>query len=326
MKVWSLQSLRFFAALAVVLYHADSAVYQATHRIGILGRNGAIFGRVGVDVFFVLSGVVIALTAKGLTAQAFAAKRATRILPLYGAVAVLYLAGGLFAGTVGWRELVTTLTLWPALDRTTDPVVPVAWTLCFEALFYLAATLVLWRPRLLWPLLAIFVSALAIRADPVTRFVGNPLILEFLIGVGLTRLPRTRIAIALVPVGVALVWLFGAQGYPMASGALQGDMVWQRVFYLGLPAAMVVWGVMQLRARESILTYLGETSYALYLTHAAVVVAVVALLARYTPLPPDIMAIAAAALSVAAGWRVHESVEKPLLAWIRRQRPQPALA
>ncbi|HZZ32139.1 MAG TPA: acyltransferase [Phenylobacterium sp.] len=326
MKIWSLQSLRFFAALAVVVFHADGAIYQATQRFGVLGRNGAVFGQAGVDVFFVLSGAIIALTSKGLTAQAFAAKRATRILPLYGAMAVLYLGMGNFAGTVGWRELVTTLTLWPALDRMTDPVVPVAWTLCFEALFYVAAAVILWRPWLVWPLLGVFASALAIRADPVTRFIGNPMILEFIMGVGLIRLPRARVGAVLIPVGVALVWLFGAKGYPPTTGALNGDMTWQRVLYLGVPAALVVWGALQVEAQKSLFTYLGDTSYALYLVHVPVVVVVVGLLSRHTDLPPDAMTITAAGLSIAAGWRVHESVEKPLLAWLRRPRRRPVLA
>jgi len=326
MKIWSLQSLRFFAALAVVIYHADSEIFQATHRLGVLGLRGAMLGQAGVDLFFVLSGVVIATSSAGLSAKAFAVKRATRILPLYAAVAVLYLTARLFAGVLDWREVVSTVFLWPALDRMTDPLVPVAWTLCFEMLFYASTALVLWRPRLIWPLGAIFVAALATRSVPLTRFIGNPLILEFLMGVALTRIPKAAGGVALIPVGMALLWFFGATGYPTTTGALDGEMVWQRVLYLGLPAAMIVWGTMQISARRGVLTYLGDTSYALYLSHAPVVVAVSYLLCRWTALPVDAIAVAATVASVLLAWRIHELVEKPLLAWIRRPAKQPALA
>ena len=83
---------------------------------------------------------------------------------------------------------------------------------------------------------------------------------------------------------------------------------------------------MQISARRGVLTYLGDTSYALYLSHAPVVVAVSYLLCRWTALPVDAIAVAATAASVLVAWRIHELVEKPLLAWIRRPTNQPALA
>ena len=83
MKIWSLQALRFWAALSVVMFHAYSTTEHFTGHFGVFGMNGAIFGRAGVDIFFVLSGVIISLTSRGLSAGQFAARRAQRILPLY---------------------------------------------------------------------------------------------------------------------------------------------------------------------------------------------------------------------------------------------------
>jgi exopolysaccharide production protein ExoZ len=272
-------------------------------------------------VFFVLSGVIITLTSKGLTAGEFVARRARRILPLYGLLTALYLIVIAAAGTLGWREAVTSLTLWPALDRMVIPVIPVAWTLCFEVLFYAGAALVIWRPRLFWPLLAGFAAALAIRSGPVLSFVGNPIIVEFLMGVGLARLPRWRGAVWLIPAALAAIWVLGPAVYPASLDIpdfLSGDMGWRRVLVLGLPSALVVWGTMQIEVRQGVLTYLGDASYALYLTHLPVVVAVAWLANRFTSLPPDGVAIAAAAASIALAWRVHELFEKPMLNWLRK--------
>ncbi|HEX2815442.1 MAG TPA: acyltransferase [Phenylobacterium sp.] len=323
MKIWSLQALRFWAALGVVFFHSYVATLQMSHRLGMFGEAGAAFGRVGVDVFFVLSGVIITLTSQGLTAGEFMRRRALRILPIYGLLTVVYLTAGAFYGGVGWREAFTSLTLWPALDRIVEPRLQVAWTLCFEMLFYAATALVLWRRKLVWLVLAVFAAALAIRSGPVLRYVGNPIIIEFLMGVALARLPKWRGAVAFIPVGLAVIWVFGTTGYPLELGVtdfLNGTMAWRRVLLLGLPAALIVWGALQIDVRQGLLTYLGDASYSLYLTHLPVVVSVAWVLCRYTSAPPDAVAIVAAAASILLAWRFHELFEKPMLAWFRRPR------
>ena len=321
MRIWSLQALRSWAALSVVLYHAYIAIFQTSHHMGVLGEAGMVSGRAGVDVFFVLSGVIIALTSKGLSSGEFIARRARRILPLYGLVTAIYLAGGAIAGSAGWREWVTSLTLWPALDRVVAPATPVAWTLCFEVLFYAAAALVLWRQRLVWLILAAFGTAIMIRSGPVLSYVGNPIIVEFLLGVALSRLPKWRGGVWLIPAGVASIWLWGASGYSTeleVPDFLSGAFAWRRVLYLGLPAAMIVYGALQIEGRKGLLTYLGDASYALYLVHQPVVFAIVWAFGAFTAAPPDVVAVVAAGASIALAWRVHELFEKPMLNWLRR--------
>lgn len=320
MKIWSLQVLRFWAALAVVVYHASNATFQTNHQLGVLGLDAAMFGRAGVDLFFVLSGVIITLTSRGLTAGEFIAKRSRRILPLYGCFTVLYLAIYAFQGDLEWRRVVTSLTLWPALDQVTVPVVPVAWTLCFEALFYAAAALVLWRPKLIWALLAVYATALILRSNPTLRFVGNPLVAEFLMGAGLTFLPRWRGAVWLIPPALAVAWFLAPAGFPTTLNVpdfLSGTMGWRRVLYMGVPAAAIVWGVLQIEARRGVLTKLGDASYAIYLAHLPVVLALVSVLCRYTALPADLIVLTATVASVLLGWRIHELFETPMLNWLR---------
>ncbi len=321
MKIWSLQVLRFWAALCVVFHHGYTAVYQTTHHFGLLGVEAASFGRFGVDIFFVLSGVIITLTSRGLTAGEFLAKRARRILPLYAVFTALYLAATAATGHLNWRDVATSLTLWPAYDRFGSPLVPVGWTLCFEALFYACAALVLWRPKLIWPLLGAYAVALGLRVGPILQFLGNPLILEFLAGVGLTFLPRWRGAAWLIGPALVATWFLGVGGYPPTLNVpdfLAGTLGWERVLYLGLPAVVVVWGALQLGGRQGPLTVLGDASYALYLCHLPVVSLIVWGLCRYSNLPPDAVVLAAATPTVVLGWRIHELFEKPMLTWLRR--------
>jgi len=328
-KLWSLQVLRFWAALAVVHLHAVQRAMEATGEPGVLGFAGAVIGRAGVDVFFVLSGVIITLTAKGLSPGEFAWKRVRRILPLYLLMSAPWVVLWAAAGQVDPRELMASLTLWPAFDRMAAPLLPVGWTLCFEALFYAAVALILWKRWLVAPLLALWATAAMVGSLPVFQFLGNPIILEFLAGVALAFAPRWRPLAWALPIGVVLIVAGAVLQWPPTGGApefLRGDEAWVRVLTLGLPALLVVAGTLQLKARPGVLSYLGDASYALYLVHPLALLTIpVALKVSGLSLPPDLIIVVGVALSVFAAWRVHEVIEKPILAFLRR-RPAPAVA
>lgn len=322
MRLYSLQALRFWAALAVAHFHAVNMVFGTTGRLGVLGPASALFGRAGVDVFFVLSGLVITLSAQRLSAGQFIAARLARIWPIYLIVSAPFMAAAIAAGRFGWRDALASVFLWPATDVITAPKLAVGWSLCFEALFYAAMTLVLWRRRMAWVLLAVYGLALATRTGAVLQFVGNPLTLEFLIGVGLAFAPRARWHVAAIPLGLAIL-IAGAIApwppYGVDADFLRGEGGMLRVLTLGLPSALIVWGASSWNARPNVVTYLGDASYVLYLVHLPVLALTVVPLARFTALGPDAIAAAAVAASVLAAWRAHELVEKPLLAWLRRR-------
>ena len=83
-----LDLLRFTAALSVVAYHW--LFWGIEHdAIRSFGRTPvswlAAYGFLGVQLFFLISGFVIFLSASGREASAFAAGRATRLYPAYWA-------------------------------------------------------------------------------------------------------------------------------------------------------------------------------------------------------------------------------------------------
>jgi len=323
MKIWSLQVARFWAALAVVHFHAAATVAWATHKVGVLGLNASQFGRCGVDLFFVISGVIITLTARGLSAPEFIGKRARRIFPLYFLMGIPCLAvAAMGAEGVGWRDVLTSLTLWPVTDRITAPILQPAWTLCYELVFYAAAAMVIWKPRALWLLLGAYALALALRAGPLLQFLGNPIIVEFLLGVGIAYAPRWKPALALIPLGLAVLIFAAPLGYHTFEPAdvMAGREGWQRLIYMGLPAAAVIWGVMQMEARPGLMTYLGDASYSLYLVHSPIMLALVTVLARFAWMPPDLMILIAMGVSILVAWRVYELFERPMLRWLSRPR------
>jgi exopolysaccharide production protein ExoZ len=323
-RIFSIQSLRFIAALLVVYFHAASEAFLASGDFGVTGRIVEIVGAVGIDIFFVISGFVIFRTARHLTVAQFIGKRARRILPLYLALAVPYTVVAVVYSGFGWREFLSTWLLWPATGAMTLPAVPGAWTLCFEALFYAAFAIVLWRPKTIWIVGAAYVVALALHSTPVLRYLGNPIVLEFLAGVGLAAAPPWKPAAWAIPIAVGVlvaeVMLHAGVSRPPLD-TLADIGAWTRVAAFGIPAALIVWGTLQLRVSEGVLSYLGDTSYALYLIHIPIVVVMVSLLIKVCKLPPDLAILLAAATSVLVAWRVHELIEKPLMAlWQRAFR------
>src|SRR5262245_3847076 len=81
--IWSLQTLRFVAALMVVYVHAAETAVDVTGSWGSLPFASIGIGLAGVDIFFVTSGFVIARVAQGRTPKDFLWARFVRVMPLY---------------------------------------------------------------------------------------------------------------------------------------------------------------------------------------------------------------------------------------------------
>jgi exopolysaccharide production protein ExoZ len=320
--IWSLQSLRFAAAMMVVYFHTAEASLLATGSYGLLPRNFQIVGRSGVDIFFVLSGVIIATSARGLTWREFAWRRFRRIMPMYLLISIptaLVMAKTSF----GWRDAVATLFLWPATDRMTMPALAVAWTLCFEMLFYAAVTAVLVDRRLLPFCVGFFCAAMVLRAQaPIFQFLGNPIILEFIFGVALSYLPRCRPAALCLPIGAAALVATGFIGIAppiQVNEFLAGDENFRRVLVYGVPAAMIVLGTMQIDAKPSAWTFLGDASYTLYLSH---MLPIQLLLLWWTAHPgaPELNIVIGSLASVLFAWRMYVLFEIPMLKLLGRRK------
>src|ERR1700709_1576922 len=139
-----IQILRFFAALAVVAFHAWGAAPD-----GFKVPDNAIafalsHGGHGVDLFFVISGFIIfyATHSAKLTPAEFLRRRVERIVPLYFFVIfiVTMLAITLPAtfGTPDWytpRHILKSLAFIAFTDGDV-PVVYVGWSLHYATHFY----------------------------------------------------------------------------------------------------------------------------------------------------------------------------------------------
>ncbi|MDL5032957.1 acyltransferase [Pelomonas sp. APW6] len=149
-----LDTLRFLSACLVMAFH-----YLGTDSQGSRwhGQHGDVYGfaawdavsrlgALGVDLFFFISGLVIAHSANGARPAAFAASRFTRLMPTYW-LAVLLTAGGILWAGEGYRSLdgLQVLANLLCLQRVlgVEFVDGVYWSLLVEMRFYLLVMLLL---------------------------------------------------------------------------------------------------------------------------------------------------------------------------------------
>lgn len=152
-----LDALRGIAALSVVLYHQYLFLNAATSMTfpSFLERI-ILKGHLGVQIFFVLSGFVIAYSIRHTTLswyyiQQFFIKRSIRLDPPYWAILFLTVMATLvFSKWIAKQEdwpfsfnQILTNALYLQGFFELDSINPVAWTLCIELQLYLFFVLVL---------------------------------------------------------------------------------------------------------------------------------------------------------------------------------------
>lgn len=310
----------------VVYVHAAEDALDATGSVGTIPLTLAVMGRAGVDIFFVLSGVVIAKTAPGMTSQQFMWRRLRRILPIYFIACVPTIGMAMRAG-FGWRDALETFLLWPATDVMTKPFLGVAWTLTFEMLFYISAALVLYNRRWLYVLAALYAAAFSLRPfGPVFQVLGNPLVIEFLFGVAIAfyapMIGRFGLAISLVGfAALASAGYLHIEPRGDAMDFLTGKASLPRVFVYGLPSALVVYGFMQIKAQKSVWTYLGDASYSLYLFHTYPLMFLLVVW-QAVPIQPDLIVIIGVAVGFLLSLAIHATLERPILKAIPTAAPR----
>ncbi len=322
--LYSIQYLRAFAALAVVVFHAGE-------------RAGMPFtiGAAGVDIFFVVSGfIMMAISdAHPTRPAAFFRNRLLRIAPAYWAATLLMIAGavaGLFPNLkLEFAHIVGSLLFVPVASPSTGDLWPVlvqGWTLNYEIFFYAVFALVLFlKPGIrLTALAAIFgllvaAGLLLQPANPLAGFYTAPVILEFVAGAALAklwkadRLPSPAIGALLILLsitGFAAIqllhlefdaWSCGPLAFALVMGALSVEAAGR------LPVSRT-------------LTYLGDSSYSIYLWHTFAV-SVIVKLGLMLSLAPSLTMIIAIGLGTAAGIAGYELLEKPVQRLLKGRRP-----
>ena len=146
-KLHGLDHLRAFAITIVFLFHYSNMFAHPKWMNGLFS-----FGWTGVDLFFVLSGYLIAAQlfreiaiGKNISFRTFFLKRFFRIVPAYWVVVFIYFCFPFVREREAlaplWKYLSFTQNL--GLDLRTQGTFSHAWSLCIEEQFYLIFPLVL---------------------------------------------------------------------------------------------------------------------------------------------------------------------------------------
>lgn len=286
----SLEALRIISAMLVVTAH----ISPTTLPLVTWFFGGRVFlGSIGVDVFFIISGLVMGMAFQKRTGifefreriQGFFLSRASKIFPLYMIATLLAVfIAPIFGRTFPQMDrLLLDLILMPELvdGRFIDPIIGAGWTLRYELFFYFVVfcgLLTNWRHLVTLVIIAVvFVPIKAI------GYYSTPLLLEFLGGYLLaSRLEIlayvNHLLLRWIGLLVAIIlFLLAATGTDFPPGRTDlaeiprmliyfGDIAIPRVIAWGIPAFLLVISMLSLEHYvPHRFAILGKYTYSLYL-------------------------------------------------------------
>lgn len=347
-----LTSVRFLLALGVVLFHYQLMWTLPPDAAGLLNR-----ARLGVDVFFILSGFILAhvyLKGEGPPDyRRFIVARFARVYPAHAAIMLGMLVMVLGAGLVGVGlepgrfnapDFIQSMLLTQAWFPRSTMVLwnGPAWSLSAEWFAYLIFPVYAWialrlrdRPVVL---IALAVTLFAVLDAGYRMAFGVILpraednlgvlriLPEFLFGIGLYFLglrlrlrPRTAIA-AVILASLAMLAAMQAALDDRLIVALAGPLI--------LSLALLAKSGARTFLSNPVWLFAGEASYALYLVHIPLVMvwrnamqALLGLDGDYRMSPLELAALLA--LTLAAAAVIHIAVEQPGRRLLRRRLNRP---
>jgi peptidoglycan/LPS O-acetylase OafA/YrhL len=331
------QALRALAALAIAFTHTAYNGLTMTPGAYGLARVFHAFPWVGgVDVFFFISGFVIAWSSHSLfghagAARQFMAKRLARIVPLYWLMTTLFLASllllpGAINGDIGGPAYIVKSYLFIPAARSNglvQPALGLGWTLNFEMFFYFVFALFLRFTEIKAVISAtvllggfVLLGQTGILPGTILDTWSQPIVLEFCAGMFLALVPG-RVTL---PDTARIVLVLAALALMVAAPP------WPRIFGLGLPAMALVAAAVtgpkegRLPHLEIWLVRLGDASYALYLVHPFVMRAGALLWTLlYRPGGPIAYVVLCLIFSQAVALALHRLYERPVTTWLRRR-------
>lgn len=260
-----IQAARAVAALSVVYFHSwtvlDRFPKDTAHPIACL----ASYGWIGVDLFFAISGFVIALVVSrpDFNAREFLIRRAFRLYPLW--LLLLTLWALLAWAWRGARPIETlgyffySVTLLPTREF---PFYDIGWSLQHEMIFYAMAAAIIPLFGIAGLTIVLALSVVANHVLPLPWYLSNLTAYhgEFLAGLlAFQLLPRLRWLGALLPIGAGLFGLYFC------------IFIWGDRPYFPIALFFLIIGFANLGTiRDPLLrglVALGDASYSIYLIH-----------------------------------------------------------
>ncbi|RFM27023.1 acyltransferase family protein [Deminuibacter soli] len=344
-----IQYLRALAAILVVLTHTSGMARFPKYFNMNMCDGFFDLGAIGVPLFFVISGFIIAyvslqqntLTPK-ISPASFFGKRFTRIIPFMWVCVIGYAMLRVLGrdGKFPYMEYGRSIILFPVGAVQPNQI----WTLRHEFLFYILFCISILQIRSYLVLVVWFLS-------PFVWFFAAPYIsneflnalgsfvfskLNLLFGGGYLvavlflqdKLPRLEKRASTWLTVVSIVFLL------IAAYCFAGKYkTFYQVFVCGVLSSLVLYAAIYLQTSatpsriEKLLLLLGDASYAIYLIHAGIVSAMLGVWSKLDPKANWVLImLAGVLLSCTGGIIAHKFIEKPLLKLFqgkKKSRPVP---
>lgn len=327
-RVNEIDLLRFIAALAVVLFHYAFRGYAADSLSRMpypLLASPAKYGYLGVELFFMISGFVIMMTASSGSLRSFVISRAVRLYPGFWACCTITflvgtaIGGRLYSATIQEYAINMTMLSEYLGTRSIDGVY---WSLFIEIRFYALVSVILIMRGInrseMYVIIWLLASALLylfptpklqylLITDYSAFFIAGATY-SFIWAKGLSPLRAAMIGgaclLAIVKTIVALPAFEKHYGVNMNRYAVVGIII----AFFGIMLLVSVKQTGAVGRRNWVL--LGALTYPLYLLHQNIGFIIINLL--YPNINMHIVFWGAALGAITLAYFVHVTVEKPL--------------
>lgn len=324
MKYQSIQFLRAVAALMVVVQHTHIAFSPQEKKELWLWPGFSDFGYLGVSLFFVISGFIIAkvFEGPGFSLGAYFWRRFTRIYPLYwlvmGVGIYYYFSRNWFKyeiDSLGLTGMVKSILIFPLKEH---PFWAPGWSLEHEVIFYVVAAIINPIFGLRWLAAVMFFLA----ALGLTFNVGWDYhifsIVQASFGAGvIAYLLRNREWSVALPISFGALFL--CYGYYYQVFSLSSSFV-EVVFAVGAGALIVALVDLERKGWNvpKSMVIIGNASFSLYLWHWLVI----PLASRWKDLggAPEMWRWIIVIVSIAAAIGSYYFIEKPLVSFSHGKR------
>ncbi|ECI2916341.1 acyltransferase [Salmonella enterica subsp. diarizonae] len=293
-KIFSIQILRGIAALFVVCFHFRYAVNDIYAQKDI-GNRLFEFGSFGVDLFFIISGFIMAMSArKNENLSEFFIKRFFRIYPLYFVVLTLYIL--LSFNEYSLPQIIKSYLLVPIDYKSEMPyygysIMAIAWTLTYEFWFYFIFGIskkLSYKNKFI--ISSVLLSAPVVLVNGINidafhanyvlnwgvfnniQFITNPVVYNFILGILSFKIcvfvskhkELLRPALSLV---LPLLLLYGVIGVVSIRGMGHGINQWGWYCFIIVTSIVISEMYFKDMYANSKMVYLGEISFSIYLIH-----------------------------------------------------------
>ncbi|UWS31107.1 acyltransferase family protein [Erwinia pyrifoliae] len=323
-KLISLQWLRAVAVLLVVGWH----VMVKANVLNITSEQYFAIGNAGVDLFFIISGFIMAYTLqKQDNGRVFFVKRLARIIPLYWffslTALIIYLYNpNMVNSHTEHTTILNSFTLFPIENHAM--LIDVGWTLRYEFIFYsILSICLIFRKDTGLKLCSILLLAIPFTSYFFNQrgfyfdFLTNEILMGFSFGI-IAYYVNRKIYIyskSIITILLGLALLLTLENYTPHL---------HRTFKYGVPMLLILFGTLKLNQKGSnciskVLSITGDASYSIYLSHMFTIgIAILAsrkiLLGTkfdYLFIPFSILA------STIVGIVIFHYIEKPLLKLVK---------